>query len=447
MLPNHPEIRSPELAPGATLLLKTPLLIATLLTATLLTATLLITNCAIPDLRAAETNEKIPVWKTTNWQTLHPTDVAKTWPADKSAAFPDTWVITPWQPVVVRQNHPAPQKPSYQEADGTTLMLFWPKYPRLAQLASGRLVLRVATGPEERFVLMFSDDDGQTWSQPLNDPAPLTKRGQLAPLGGNELMCYGPTIYFSQDGGQTWPESVEVPATKYGKPWYAKGTILVEGDEVTAIQIVIAEQNKRISVLHRSPDRGRTWQERVEVPFMPSEGSLARASDGSLVAALRTSFCESEDYFPTKGIPMLNDHWRGITTQRSTDNGQTWSEPYVLARYGHHHQELLPLNNGSLLMTYHGRIGELDGKTYHGIEGVLSHDHGQTWDWQNRFIIFRWLPGEGVHSPISVQLADGRILTVFQHDEAGRYNRNGAAGRANIGRVSMVIWSADQAQR
>ena len=86
-------------------------------------------------------------------------------------------------------------------------------------------------------------------------------------------------------------------------------------------------------------------------------------------------------------------------------------------------------------------------KTYHGIEGVLSHDHGQTWDWQNRFIIFRWLPGEGVHSPISVQLADGRILTVFQHDEAGRYNRNGAAGRANIGRVSMVIWSADQAQR
>jgi len=387
--------------------------------------------------------KKLAEWETTNWQTLHPSDVAKAWPADEGAAFPDTWVITPWQPVVVRQNHPAPAAPTYQEAEGTTLMLYWPKYPRLARMPDGRLVLRVAVGPEERFVLLFSDDDGKTWSQPMPDPVPLTQRGQLVHLGGNELMCYGPTIYISPDGGKTWPERVQVPETKYRKPWYMKGTILVEGDEVTVIQIVIKDNNERVSVLHRSRDRGRTWGERVEVPFMPSEGSIARAADGSLVAAVRTSFCETEDFFPTKGIPFLNDHWRGITTHRSTDNGKTWSKPYVLARYGHHHQELLRLKNGNIVMTYHSRIGELDGKTYHGVEAILSRDHGQTWDWQSRFIVFRWIPSEGMHSPISVQLSDSRILTVFQHDETGRYNKHTTQGPGGIGRVSMVIWSAE----
>ena len=40
-------------------------------------------------------------------------------------------------------------------------------------------------------------------------------------------------------------------------------------------------------------------------------------------------------------------------------------------------------------MTYAARIGELEGRTYHGIEGVLSHNHGATWDWRHRYYFDR----------------------------------------------------------
>ena len=55
------------------------------------------------------------------------------------------------------------------------------------------------------------------------------------------------------------------------------------------------------------------------------------------------------------------------------------------------------------------RIGELDGKTYHGFEAVFSSDHGVTWDWEHRVILYR-CPTQSPHSPQSVCLPDGRIV-------------------------------------
>ena len=71
-------------------------------------------------------------------------------------------------------------------------------------------------------------------------------------------------------------------------------------------------------------------------------------------------------------MPELSDHWRGILTSRSTDDGKTWDEPVIHSRYGHVHEHLLPLPDGRVLMTFAARIGELEGRTYHGIEAVLT---------------------------------------------------------------------------
>lgn len=39
-------------------------------------------------------------------------------------------------------------------------------------------------------------------------------------------------------------------------------------------------------------------------------------------------------------------------------------------------------------MMYAARIGELDGRTYHGHDAVLSHDNAKTGDWDRRYILF-----------------------------------------------------------
>ena len=106
------------------------------------------------------------------------------------------------------------------------------------------------------------------------------------------------------------------------------------------------------------------------------------------------------------------------------------------------HSRLLTLSSGDILLTYAVRMGELDGEVYHGIEAVLSSDNGKTWDWDRRFILFRWAMHQSMHSPQSIELADGRILTLFGYHYDAKWNEGplGAAGYP-MGITSTVIWS------
>ena len=107
---------------------------------------------------------------------------------------------------------------------------------------------------------------------------------------------------------------------------------------------------------------------------------------------------------------------------------------------------LHPLPDGRILMTYAARLGEVEGVTYHGVEAVLSEDHGATWDWQHRYILFRW-PDQITHSPQSVRLSDGRILTIFLHGTSFSWTDGDLPATKNginlvhLGNVSVVIWS------
>lgn len=223
--------------------------------------------------------------------------------------------------------------------------------------------------------------------------------------------------------------------------------MLVEDNVISAIYFYPNETDKDwggASVLRRSFDGGKTWTENLFLPkqWRTSEGSLTRAKDGALVVALRTG--------QDPRWKEYSDHWRRITTARSEDNGKTWTDHQVHFRYGKVHAKLLTLPNGDILMTYITRIGELDGMTYHGTEAVLSHDHGRTWDWEHRYILFRWHTQQ-MHSPDSILLSDDRILTIFQHDDSNSWNsREGAwnsgkwkGGKNLVGNVSVVIWSPE----
>ena len=107
------------------------------------------------------------------------------------------------------------------------------------------------------------------------------------------------------------------------------------------------------------------------------------------------------------------------------------------------HGSLLTLPDGRILMTYAARIGELDGRLYRGFEAVFSHDHGKTWDWGRRFILFRG-PITPPHSPQSVLLDNGRIFTVFMHPTSYTWRDENAKGNLiALSNISAVIWSPD----
>ena len=112
----------------------------------------------------------------------------------------------------------------------------------------------------------------------------------------------------------------------------------------------------------------------------------------------------------------------------------------VYLNNGKVHSDLITLPNGDILLTYAVRIGELDGEKYQGIEAVLSHDNGKTWDWQNRFYLFRWNMMPAMHSPQTVLLPDGRLFTVYLYHYDASWGKRIIPEAQNLGMVDGLYW-------
>jgi len=374
--------------------------------------------------------------------------LAEDW-TDAYGLYPSSRIISPIVPVVVRQN--SSEGPKYQEAEGYTFLINSVKFPGLTGMDDGRLVLTLSgvldPNDQRTGLILFSDDEGRSWTKPKRLPA---HRAKPVNLGGQRLMLFSETISYSEDGGKTWSNPEPCPSLPDGRPCHTDVAYnpLVEGDTVTFMLWTPVEPGYSRwetgelfseAFVRRYHIESKTWDDPIFLPrqWGLNEGSLIRAANGDLVAAIRTQMI---------GVPIENDHWMGLATTVSTDNGKTWSKPGHHFRYGRHHCTLLNLPDGRILMTYLVRIGQLDGKVFHGIEAVISNDNGQNWDWDHRYIISRH-PLGSTHSPQSVRLSDGRILTVFQCDMSYTWTENGGNPRNNginltmLGNVSVVIWN------
>ena len=118
------------------------------------------------------------------------------------------------------------------------------------------------------------------------------------------------------------------------------------------------------------------------------------------------------------------DNFAGLGTSVSHDNGRTWSALNLLYDSGRHHPSFVVLPSGDILMAYIVRCGypvDPEGFPQFGIEAVLSHDHGQTWDMAHRFILDRW-SGTRIaeddwwsapQSTSTLLLPDGWLLTAY----------------------------------
>ncbi|MFH0964328.1 MAG: hypothetical protein V2A58_09995 [Planctomycetota bacterium] len=321
----------------------------------------------------------------------------------------------------------------------------------LVQMDNGEVILAAShtDGDREVPVFAYSCDSGDTWSDWHTVPGTGGKPGSGRPmmltyLGGGDLffIVHGQR-FFSKDYGRTWPERIGIP----GPASWNEGNNLVDFDEsgnVKAVAEVVCnlaqddgsawDATKPSNLFFRwSRDGARTWTSatrpeewRWEETYKgktyrrsASEGGLARAKNGWLVAAIRT------DMPAWLAVGPNNDGVEGTGVSLSSDDGATWSPvtERILFEAGRHHANLVMLPNGDLVMTVIVRNDVRDGKLasyQRGCEAVLSRDNGATWEVAGRYVLDeykylsseRWFDGKCGHLSSTV-LADGRVLSAY----------------------------------
>jgi hypothetical protein len=158
-----------------------------------------------------------------------------------------------------------------------------------------------------------------------------------------------------------------------------------------------------------------------------NEAGLAVLRDGRLLAALRKSpgpDCDS------------------LSLASSTDGGYTWSPPQPVTAPGEHPGDLVPLRNGSILLTYGVRHDpgqpftgyDRNRQVVHqmGVAARMSEDGGRTWS--PPMALAQDAPNYDCGYPSSVELEEGRILTLYYRVKGeADYDLAGAETR-------LVLW-------
>jgi hypothetical protein len=333
------------------------------------------------------------------------------------------------------------------------------------------LLMLVACDSPHRAMLTSSDDQGVTWTEPK--PLHLDEQGKpdaglatgLAYLGNGKLMTTdGARRWLSLDYGATWSTPAALAPMPNGKAWNIWDPLLVERDQTTNAVTCLAETGYAVlaapdsgpgyqqGYIRFSTDEGSTWSDAIRVPQWNavSEVAILRAANGDWVAAGRT-----DTPAQLKGETL--DHYEGLGVSISKDRGKTWSNVVKLYDWGRHHPSMVLLPNRDIAMTYvvrKGYVNTADGYPQFGVEAVVSHDNGQTWDLDHRYLLHTWVgnrkrtsvnenqPGPQAwwassQATSSVLLPDGAIITAFG---TGYRSQPGPNNQATPRDVGLVLW-------
>lgn len=327
-----------------------------------------------------------------------------------------------------------------------------------------RLLMSVNLDMPHHAAVITSDDHGATWSQPqfvhvdTNSSPDVGLVTSTTYLGeGRVVVNAGNNRWFSQDYGATWGNPVAVAAASDGRSWYDGWSPMVidRNAQTGSVTRLLETGYTAISLGHQqaffrtSADLGTTWTADVQPPQWQgvSEVAMTRAANGDLVAACRTDA-------PAEYAGQL-DHFEGLGVSVSKDDGATWSTVNKLYDFGRHHASMLVMPNNDIVMTYVVRRGYEDtpeGYPQFGIEAVVSHDNGESWDLDHRFVLDRWtgtIPSSypsywyaSSQCTSSVLLPDGSILTAFGTGyRAQEVLYNGSSMPRDVG---LVLWSPVQ---
>jgi sialidase-1 len=323
----------------------------------------------------------------------------------------------------------------------------------LIRLQNGQLLLMAREGMEHissdgDVILLRSDDGGKTWgnkqtiaaikdlderegcgiqlkdgtivvgifynnlynSDGRYDPKQLQESARQ-PSGKRHLL--GAYIITSTDDGRTWSEpnyidTANMPFANLEGPTDAP----IEMPDGSILMGVIAysphgDANDRASVMLRSADKGKTWTYLSTIADDPGgklggfvEPGIVRTKTGRIVAAMR-------NHGPDNAV------WVAY----SDDDGKSWSRVTKTEMIGHP-VDLIQLSDGRLMATYSVR-------TQHalpaGVRACFSDDNGTTWDIRTEVQLRSDFSNWDVGYPDSLELPDGRVLTVYYGNLLGKY--------------------------
>lgn len=303
-----------------------------------------------------------------------------------------------------------------------------------------RLLLLAAWGGPAHTMVMTSDDLGATWGAPHyvhtdSKGAPDVGLGvSLTYLGAGKVLFVsgdGKAYWLSEDYGENWRLQGDLPPAAEGKTFNVWDPFFVDRAPGTGVINRLIETGYMSEppgpegawgsqgTIRVSSDEGKTWSAAVRVPQWAgyNEIELIRAKNGDLVAA-----CRSDG--PERFKKLSFDHYCGLGVSISKDNGESWSKVSMLYDWGRHHPSLALLPSGDIVMTYVVRRGYRDapdGLRQFGVEAIVSHDNGETWDLDHRYLLAAWksLIQSSAYwycSPqatSTVLLPDGSLITVF----------------------------------
>jgi len=358
------------------------------------------------------------------------------------------WISEPWR-ALGDENAQMPYLAYMAEKDRVVMLVVSTHHPTYTDLTI------------DVIAFIFSDDHGKTWSERKwlsTDTEGRPKQGGalgLTNLGGGKLLAYPENVahgrWVSSDFGETWKL---LPAHDSVNRRYVWDPLLVVKNSEGHVRKLFEASWRPTGVAWGSPegsysqgyfrsstDEGHTWSDEVKVPqwLGVNEVNMIQASNGDLVAACRTDY-------PKRFAHHKLDHFGGLAVSISKDEGKTWSDLKPLYEWGRHHPSMVRMPNGDILMTYVVRLGypaTHDGFPQFGVEAVLSHDNGQTWDKEHRYILATWVGNItgatawfcSVQSTSTVLLPDGMLLTAF-----GTGFRNSPGTKVCKMDVAMVRW-------
>ena len=185
---------------------------------------------------------------------------------------------------------------------------------RLSELSDGRIAIICSrhypsgTGKDPVQYVWFSEDEGESWSEPTILPFPIGE-----PDGFRELKS-GRYVVLGQ-------------MSSYRKR--------VENQ----LEGACSEQSLALYLWY-SDDKGKTWSERVTVAddprYLLCEPSMIECEDGTLVVFIRENSFEAKD----------------VLKCFSKDGGETWSEVYRTPMNSGHRPTARWLNDGHAIVTY-----------------------------------------------------------------------------------------------
>lgn len=322
-------------------------------------------------------------------------------------------------------------------------------FPVLLRLQTGRLLVVYRWGASHinvkgQLAVSWSDNDGKTWSTPMQvtSGADDHRNPAMVELPNGEILLaycimdgydatgkkFRPTIkgidprtakplwlMRSRDHGATWSAPEELKGTdqliKQEEMLNVFGKMAVMGDHSILLSLYSTprDHNTTFERIFRSTDAGHTWSMISTIAKDVNETGILGLPGNHVIAALRTN----------KEQEILIAH--------SADGGKTWDTPVQVTQPMEHPGDLIRLKNGDVLLTF----GERNAPR--GAVAILSHDNGRTWDAKTRVVLADDAPIVDCGYPSSVQLPDGRILTVY-------YKVDDAPTAPESTKLNAVIW-------